>query len=204
MPNLYAVSAELVAHSPGLESHGGLALYQGLEAASRWIDGYCLRKFWLDPEPTIRYFKVCNRYVIGLGPHEIGDATDVTVDVDDGTGTFATPVAPADFQLEPVNALFDTRGPAPFTSIRKLADSWPSTYVYPPGRQERVRITARYGWPTVPPGIREACIGLTVDGFENPSGVRSQSIDGYSVSYSVSVISWARSLLSQFRKPLVG
>ena len=180
--NQYATHPQLVERVPGLANRGVLDVDDALIGASRWIDGYCHRKFWLDPEPTIRYFATSDLYRLNLGPHEIGDATGVDIDVDDGTGAFATQLAGSAYQLEPVNAPFNTKGPAPFTSVRRLDAAWPYA-LSASGRQERIRITARYGWPEIPAGVHEATLTLTIDRFENPGGARSEAIDGYSVSY---------------------
>jgi len=178
---MYATVPQLTDRNPSLAEHDQTDLELALTEASRWIDGYCARKFWLDPTATDRVFKASTPYLLDLGAHEIGAAT-VTVKTDDGTGTFATPVAASAYQLEPVNAVYSPLGAAPYTTLRAVSTSWPVSYVSS-GRQDLVKITARYGWPAVPAVVTQVCLVLTVDGFENPSGVRSESIDGYSVSY---------------------
>ncbi len=182
MTDVYATPEELVDRLPSLDTHSPTELDDALSAASRWIDTYCGRKFWLDPTVTIRVFKACDLYVLNLGAHEIGDSTGVIVKTDDGTGTFATTVSSSAYQLEPVNAAYQIGGAAPYTRVRALSTSWPQTYVST-GRQELVQITAKYGWPTVPDVVKDACLTLAVARFENPSGVRREAIDGYSVSY---------------------
>jgi hypothetical protein len=161
-----------------------LELDAALEAASRWIDGYCGRKFWLDTSTTERVFQATNPYVLDLGEHEIGSSTGVIVKTDDGSGTFATTVSASAYQLEPVNAPYATAGARPYTSIRGISTAWPLTYSNS-GRQNLVQVTARYGWPSIPPAVRDACLALTTVDVENPTGVRSEAIDGYSVSYTV-------------------
>lgn len=185
MANEYATRADILARNPSLESVDAIALDGALEAASRGIDGYCARRFWLDPTATIRVFKASDLYELDLGAHEIGAATPITVKTDDGTGTFATTLAASAYLLEPVNAPFEPTGAAPYTMIRRLSGSWPKAYSGS-GRQDRVQVTARYGWPTIPAPVREACLALTVNGLENPTGVRAEAIDGYSVSYGSS------------------
>lgn len=182
MSNAYATPEELVIRLPSLDSHSYTELDESLDAASRWIDAYCGRKFWLDPTATIRVFKACDLYVLDLGAHEIGSSTGVTVKTDAGLGTFPTTVSASAYQLEPVNAPYQIGGAAPYTSVRALSTSWPMAYGST-GRQELVQITAKYGWPAVPKAVKDACLSLTVARFENPSGVRREAIDGYSVSY---------------------
>jgi len=189
MVNSYAATADVLVRLPGLDP---VDVMDVLSAMSRWIDGHCDRKFWLDPTATIRVFAACDLYELDLGVHEIGAASPVTVKTDDGTGTFATTLAASAYQLEPINAPFAPAGAAPYTSVRALTTSWPRAYTRS-GRQDLVQITAKYGWPAVPAPVKEACIVLTVDHFENPAGVRSESIDGYSVTYGA--MQAAKSLL---------
>lgn len=182
MSTSYATTDQLIARLPSLSSHDWSELENALEASSRWIDAYCARRFWLDTAVTDRVFIACNWYVIDLGQFEIGDLTGVVVKTDDGSGTFATTVSSSAYQLEPVNAPYSASAAAPYTQIRAVSTTWPMSYV-PGARQALVQITAKYGWPSVPAAVREACLSLTVDRFENPSNVRAEAIDGYSVSW---------------------
>lgn len=175
----YATSDDLVARYPSLDAQDLDEIDAILEAASRWIDGRCHRRFDLDDTPTVRLFSAGHPYVLDLGAFEIGATGSVTVETDDGSGSFATTVDPAEYQLEPVNAAYAAPEPRPFTTIRRLAGRWPRARSEQ-GRQELVRVTARYGWPAVPAAVREACLLLGNEEFENPGGLSGESIDGYS------------------------
>lgn len=178
----YANTEQLISRLPSLATRDESELEAALETSSRWIDAYCSRRFYLDDTATDRVFAACDLYVLDLGAFEIGASTGVTVKVDDGSGLFATTVSASAYQLEPVNAPYAVGGARPYTRIRLLSTSWPISYGV--GRLELVKVTAKYGWPQVPAVVREACLSLTIDRVENPSGVRSESIDGYSVRYS--------------------
>lgn len=201
MSNAYATPEELVDRLPSLDSHSPTELDAALSSASRWIDAYCNRKFWLDTTVTNRVFKACDLYVLDLGAHEIGDDTGLIVKTDDGSGSFATTVSASAYQLEPVNALYQVGGAAPYTRVRALSTSWPMAYTSS-GRQELVQITALFGWPEVPAVVREACLTLSVARFENPSGVRREAIDGYSVSYGpeAAAAESVKGILAPFRR----
>jgi hypothetical protein len=190
MANEYATVTDAVARSSGLANFDAVELEAILEAASRWIDGYCGRRFWLDDTVTVRVFAARDRYVLDLGEHEIGVATGVTVKIDDGTGTFATTVSSSSYQLEPRNAAYAATGARPYTSLRTIDTTWPRACSQQ-GRQELVQVTARYGWPSVPAAVREACLAMAIHEAENPTSVRSESIDGYSVSYGSSLLAEA-------------
>lgn len=183
MSNLYATVDQLLARSSSLANQDIVELEAALEAASRGIDGYCARRFWLDTTATVRVFKACDWYLLDLGAHEIGSSTGVTIKTDDGTGTFATTLSSSDFQLLPVNAPYEATGARPYTTIRRLDGTWPISWTASE-RQELVQVTAKFGWPSVPAPVRDACLALAIYGLENPTGVRSEAIDGYSVSYT--------------------
>jgi hypothetical protein len=192
----YANAADVEARLPSVADNLA-AVNDVLTAMSGWIDKYCHRRFWLDPTVTFRQFATRDMYVLELAPYEVGLAAGVVVTTDDGTGTYATTVNAADYQLEPVNAVADG---VPYTRLRKLSGSWPYATTWG-ARQERVKVTARYGWPTVPDVVKEACVMLTVDHFGNPTDIRSESIDGYNVTYGAATS--ARKMLGTFRRPAV-
>jgi hypothetical protein len=204
MANQYATAADAINRNPALATFDTAELEALMTATSRWIDAYCGRKFWLDPTVTDRVFHVCDMYVLDLGEHEIGDLTGVIVKTDDGTGTFATTVSSTAYQLEPVNAPYTASAARPYTAIRAVNTTWPLTYG-PYGRQSLVRVTAKYGWPAVPAAVREACLSMAIVQAENPTGVRAEAIDGYSVSYGradleSSVGTAIRNQLAPFRR----
>jgi hypothetical protein len=122
-------------------------LTRALTAASRSIDTACGRRFWLDAMPSARLFRLTGRTV--------QDADGVRVLVDDigaapvlvETGASASWTAVDDYETGPDNALALGR---PITSLRQ-AGSWG-------GIAGRVRVTARWGWPEVPPEIGQAAL----------------------------------------------
>ena len=175
----YANDADLSLRFPSLDR---LDLYQRTEelsAATEWIEGHCHRVFSLDATVTVRYFAATNRQVLDLGAFEIGTNDSVVIATDDGTAAYATTVAASAYQLESVNAANVAR---PYTSIRSIGTTWPVA-VTANSRQERIRVTARYGWPAVPEAVKHACVSIAANTLENPGGAKSESIDGYSVTY---------------------
>ena len=178
----YATTTELFARYPNLATVNTTQATAELEASSSFIDGYCNRTFAAEGVVTIRYLSVGDIYDLDLGPWEISTTADVVIAVDDGTNTYGSTISSNEYILEPRNAPYASPDARPYTSIRRISGSWPyavsrSTY------QERVKVTAKYGWPAVPEPVKRACLTLTNNAYENPTGVRSESIDGYSVSY---------------------
>jgi hypothetical protein len=166
--NAYATLAELKAFLGVSGTGDDLRLDQVLTAASRQIEMWCDRKFWLDAaaSPTVRQFAAADRHWLDLGRHEIGAATPVTVQVDSaGDGTYETTLSSTDYTLGPVNAPVDFPEPLPYRWVQALSGSWP----LPHGslaREERVKVTARYGWPAVPADVSEACLLLSAETYK--------------------------------------
>lgn len=178
----YADYSDLISRFPAVEQQPIAQIEAELIAATEWIDGHCHRTFSLEDSTTVRYFCAEHRSLLDLGHFEIGTTDSVVVETDDGTGTFATTVSSTSYQLEPLNAPYAIPAPRPYTEIRAIGTFWPYAS-FEATRQERVRVTARYGWPAVPDTVARACLLLAGNVFENPTGARSESIDGYSVTY---------------------
>jgi hypothetical protein len=178
----YATTGELFARYPSLATLNTTQATAELDAASNWVDGHCNRTFTAEGSATVRYFAAKDLYELDLGQWEISTTDGVMIAVDDGTNTFGSTISSSEYILEPRNAPFASPDARPFTSIRRVSGLWPyavtrSTY------QEQVKITAKYGWPAVPETVKRVTLALVNLAYENPTGVRSEAIDGYSVSY---------------------
>ena len=126
-------------------------LNTAIDAASRWVDGYCGRSFVAASGTATRDYVPTGR----MEPLFVDDLTDVvSIKIDEDLDrTFSTTLAPIDFQLEPVNSL-SFANPYPYTRIRPQEDGyWPTSF----GRAT-VRVEATFGWPAVPDAVREATI----------------------------------------------
>lgn len=119
-------------------------LVPSLEAASRAVEQYCDgRVFYLADSATARVFPTRRRICVAEGYRlpvdDIGHAT-ITAEVGDGS----TWTALTDVEVHPDNAL--AKGEA-ISGLVSQTD-W-SNY-------RRARITARWGWPTVPAAVAQA------------------------------------------------
>lgn len=127
------------------------ATLQGkLATASRDIDKDCGRRFWLDPVAVQRVFNPQYRIVPTwdgekLLIDDIGDATGLTAEI--GSGDYWVPVV--DYDTGPDNALVDGQ------AIEWLLRPYLPWVTWP---RQRIRITARWGWPAVPDQIKEATL----------------------------------------------
>ena len=133
---------------------------RAVNGTSRAIDNYCgypRRRFWKDPAPTSHVYVTPDPYC-RIWIDDVASKAGLTVQVDDGSGTFPTTWTPADYRLGPVNA--DANGPAfAWTWIEPTGTkAWP-TLLY---GQPSVKITGIHGWSEVPDEVENACLIKTV------------------------------------------
>lgn len=119
-----------------------------LAAASRGIDAHCGRRFWLDQSATAREFPVDGRVVCDrrtgryrLLLDDMGSTSGLVVEI----GGDSTWTVVADYRTEPRNALADSE---PITALSRLG-GWGC---------DEVRVTARWGWPTIPDVVVKATL----------------------------------------------
>lgn len=130
---LSLVKASLVADGkvPALRDE---LLLEKISSASRSIDEFTGRRFWLDPEPVPR--------TIGTRGRMVRDRSGIRLLVDD-IGHHEVDVDGGSVDLDPPDALVKGQ---PVTAL--IRPSWP----------ERVTVTARWGWPAIPQVVREATL----------------------------------------------
>ncbi|MEW2424839.1 phage gp6-like head-tail connector protein [Streptomyces nigra] len=124
-------------------------LTSALASAAQGIDNATGRRFWLDDVPVQRVYRPAGRVVCEadgelLLVDDIGDLTGLVVE----TGRGATWSAVTGYETQPDNALADGK---PITGLLSVNGTWGIT-------TGRVRVTARFGWPTVPDDITEAAL----------------------------------------------
>ncbi|HVQ96131.1 MAG TPA: hypothetical protein VMU51_34240 [Mycobacteriales bacterium] len=146
---------------------------KAVNVASRAVDLYCGRRFWLDPVAKARRYRPDDPETVWV--RDIGSTAGLVVETDPaGDGSWAaTWTADVDYQLEPLDA--DADGPA--------YAWWRITAIghrrFPVARRGRVgrptlRVTARHGWSQVPDEVGEAATLKAVSLFRRkdaPFGV---------------------------------
>jgi hypothetical protein len=122
----------------------------GAEAA---IDRYCSRSFVAaGTVASVRYFEALDVDLVHVT--DIGSLTDLAVATDlDFDGQYATVWTATDYQVDPINAIADSR---PVTAIRARRAGTQSFPVY--GGEKLVKVTARWGWPAVPAEVKQATV----------------------------------------------
>lgn len=131
-----------------------------IQSASRDIDSACGRWFYLDDTATARKINPVagrvDRRRDGelLLVDDIGDLTGFTVEAGDGT-TFYT-VASTLYDTWPDNALAKREPIEGLLHIQRFG--WSGAAAVFSLVRQRIRVTARWGWPAIPAPIREAAL----------------------------------------------
>lgn len=158
----YITRLDLKAHLGIETSTHDAKLDNVITAVSRWIDSFTQRHFFQDGaigSEVARVFDACNAHQLRLGDavvevdgvpllSEMLTVSELATD-DNADGTFETVWAASDFQLLPLNT-------SPSREIRALDRDFPRPL--PLGRAGLVRVTGIWGWPAIPPTVREACL----------------------------------------------
>lgn len=175
VPPTYATLPELKAARRITDAADDTALQKALATASRAIDRKTGRRFYLDASPSARVFNPYGRVVDGkVLVDDIGSATGLIVEI--GSGTSWTAVT--DYETTPDNAL--TKG-QPVTGLLRTSGWWAYSSA------DRIRITAKWGWPAVPDEISQATLLLA-----NRLFMRKDSPEGVAGFDSIGVVRMSR------------
>lgn len=135
-------------------------LNAAIEAASRSVDDFCGRRFYLDADSTARTYRPLGRlYYDEFLVDDIGDAADLVVEV--GSNGDYTDITSS------IETFPSDPGGDPITGLINL-DGWSL------GTKDRVRVTAKWGFPAVPAQVRQATLIQAARLYkrrESPEGV---------------------------------
>lgn len=138
-------------------------LNAAIEAASRSVDDFCGRRFYLDDTASARVFNPCGRlYYDELLVDDIGDTDDLVVE--SGSAADGWTAVTTSIETSPDNAFVQGD---PVTGLINL-DGWAL------GRNSRVRVTAKWGFPAVPAQVSQATLIQAARLYkrrESPEGV---------------------------------
>lgn len=129
-----------------------------LITATSDINRFCHRQFGRDEVASVRTFEIGPS---GVDVDDIWDRSDITIAPYAGV-TAGTPVSLSSLQLEPLNGIVDG---IPGWPVERLAylSCFPSLAMF--GYYSTWRVTAKWGWESVPAGVKEACIMLANSGM---------------------------------------
>lgn len=152
---LYADPQELRAYLQIKDQIDDTLLELAAETASRWIDEECQRRFYLDDATSARtYFGVRG----DLDVDDFDPGTAIIVRTGTTANVFDTTLTATDYYALPLNAAADGRSQH---VLRRITSAWP----YPCHGVANVQVTAKWGWPTVPSPIKQACLIASADMF---------------------------------------
>lgn len=139
-------------------------LERAIESVSRDIDHHTFQHFFKVTEA--RYFAADTDTWLRFGDfNTLAAVTEVATD--NGTGSFSTVWAPADYQLLCKDGTPNPNsGPEqrPFLEILAIGGKrFPQAV---DGRLHRVRITGDWGWAAIPTAVKEACLILATETYK--------------------------------------
>lgn len=134
---------------PAIDTASDTGIEAAIEAASRWIEGWCRTRFYTTTANEVRVF-TAGRYCHVLTDDIISVAT-VSTD-DNADRTYSTIWAATDYELEPANAALDGK---PYRAIHMTPNG---NYSFPLGRNA-VKVTGKFGYAAAAPAhVQQACI----------------------------------------------
>lgn len=148
--NGYCTLAELKASLNISDSVDDTALEAAITAASRMIDDYTERFFYVNGSvgsPVTRYYTALDPYTINVD--DITTVTEIATD-DNFDFTYGTVFTTSDFMVEPINN--PIKG---FPYNRLLAIG---SYIFPYQLPQAVRVKGVWGFTAVPPEVNMATL----------------------------------------------
>jgi hypothetical protein len=164
--NGYATLAEAKAYLTISDSIDDTMLESMVEAASRSIDNIASRRFYLDASASARLYRGTNPYILTVD--DFGSTTGLILALDTGgDGTYETTLTlNTDYVVEPFNAIAIGK---PYTQITLVGGQLLPWLL--PNLRPSVQLTAKWGFPTVPEDISQACLILTADMYKRKDSV---------------------------------
>ncbi len=198
MANEYATAGEFKASIGVDDTIDDATIDLARSAASRSVDDYCGRRFWLDDIVVPRYFDYEPEHG-AVCVDDIGDLTDLAVAVDQvGDEGYADAwTMGTHYVVRPRNAPADG---VPWTTILRARNG---AKAFPCG-EGRIRVTARYGWPTVPDAVKQATLiqaGRFWRRKDSPYGVAGSAELGSEMRLLASLDPDVQTLVRPFRRP---
>lgn len=162
----------------GMTSADDALLENVATAASRTVDHYCGRRFYLDTVVSAKRYRMSAPYV---PIDDIGDLTGLVVET--GSTDGATWTATTNYDLEPLNGTMDGEAWA-YESVvlYDCSSRWWRTRTRPV-----LRVTARWGWPAVPAAVAQATVMMATRFFQRRTawaGVAGFDASGVAVRLS--------------------
>lgn len=150
----YITSAQLKSYLRISDTQDDAQIALAVTAASRAIDNAANRQFGLVAAPEDRYYtpdwdECERRYVVEIDDLMVVTGMAVVADTS-GDGDYTATIT--DYSLKPVNALAKGQ---PYTRlwVDRTSSALPSAYI-----PDSVKVTARWGWSSVPTTVEQATL----------------------------------------------
>lgn len=149
----YATLAELQGWLGISDSDDVPILEACIDTASRLVDAYCGRRFYVDTSATARTYYPVDGCLVRVDDISTSSGLIVKTDEDDD-GTYETTWTSTDYQLEPLNGIEDGLEGFPTSRIRAVGTlGFPTVNDRP-----SVQVTAVWGWSAVPAAVKRATL----------------------------------------------
>jgi len=142
-------------------------LAYAINAASRFVDTYCARRFYADGSDSSRVFWTKDPRVQIID--DCYSVTSVKLSTNDNNTFDKTFTAGTDYTAEPLNGIADGVTGLPTYRLRWLTPTLPLNTQTP-----CIQVTGKWGWAAVPMEVRQATIIIAAETFklkEAPFGV---------------------------------
>jgi len=175
-----------------------------IEAISRLIDDETNRPhgYFADTSNTARKFTAIDSTFLFVDDIASRSSDSMIIEIDtNGDGTYDNTFADSDFMLVPYNASLDG---VPYVKI-EISDN--GQYLFPKKVKGGVRVTAKWGYPSTPPQIKQACLLQSerlFKRFATPLGSESMTALGRMTLSIPSLDPDVCQLLDGFRKIVFG
>jgi len=161
----YATLAQLKLRLNITDTNDDAALTNALAAASQDIEGAMGRQFNDAGSVTARVYYPDSLTVVEVDDFSTSTGLIYAQDFNNA-GSYATIVAAANYQLEPLNGIVDGSIGWPFNRIRMIQTWNPLWYTSIGDPRTSIQVTARWGWTAVPAAVVEACLMLAEETFK--------------------------------------
>lgn len=172
LTNSYATLAEYkswiavrgLAGSVGTDTNDDAAIEILIEGASRYLDRQTGSRFYADTNDQTRYYTAQDEacvYIDNLS------AAPTSVSCDFSALRSYTALAATDYDLLPDNALLDGY---PYNKIALIESV--ATRLFPMQRRG-IQVIGKFGYPSVPADVKEACLSITQNTYAMRSGQSS-------------------------------
>jgi hypothetical protein len=167
-----------------------------IEQVSRHIEGQTGRRFWKNSSDETRYFQAVDSEYCDVSDLS---ATPTSVSVDYSGIRSYTAIDADDYELDPPNAALDGQ---PYTRISLI----PTSDEYFPLSRRGVKVVGKFGFPSVPDDIKNLCLAIGLNVYQNRSG---QSSAGNATITAAGIVirpqdvpSWGQQIITHYRRYL--